>query len=134
MDCCKTLKAREHSGLIRVFSDETIHPSDRWDPMIQDALQRADVAVLLVSRGFLASPYIRKIELPTILERAREGTLRVLSVLIEPCDYQAVPGLGEFQFVNDPKRPVAGLDPLDQKEVWVKINHHILGSADEQAT
>lgn len=75
----------EHQHQLRIWSSQDIAPGARWQQEIDARLATATVAVLLVSSEFLASSFIRQQELPILLQRAREGKLRLLSVLLREC-------------------------------------------------
>src|SRR4051794_21762873 len=96
------LKPLERKGLIDLWDDTRIRPSQDWREEIDQALATAKVAVLLVSADFLASHFIATVELPRLLddERRRYG-LVVLPVIWGPCQYDGTP-LERFQAVNDP--------------------------------
>src|SRR5947209_1864240 len=64
----ETLKSR---GVARGWTDHQIKPGDDWSAEIQKALDDAAAAVLLISEDFLASSFIRRVELPQLLA-ARE--------------------------------------------------------------
>jgi len=54
--------------------DTDIKTGTNWLPQIQKAIEEADIAVLMVSAGFLTSKFIRGKEVPPILERReKEG-------------------------------------------------------------
>jgi len=67
--------------------DRRIETGARWKEQIRNALGRARVAVLLVSRPFLASDFIEKHELPELL-----GAEKGLSVVWIPVVRAAVVG------------------------------------------
>jgi len=75
-------------GGITVWSDADIAAGSKWRSTIQSSLDKAAVAVLLVSRHFLKSEFIMNVEFPYIL-RARESRgLRVLWILVSDCLYK----------------------------------------------
>ena len=66
------LKPLEKEGLIDLWVDTRLRAGDRWRKEIDKALQRAIVAILLVSADFLASEFITDNELPPLLRNAEE--------------------------------------------------------------
>lgn len=72
---------------ITVCSDQDIDLGDDWHAQIQEQLDGARVAVLLVSPAFLASDYIRNSELPVLLRNAGEQGLRIIPVVLRPCSF-----------------------------------------------
>jgi tRNA A-37 threonylcarbamoyl transferase component Bud32 len=69
-------------GDCRIWSDAQIRVGEHWNDQIQQQLERSSVAVLLVSEGFLASPFVTTEELPHILARASEAALRIVWIPI----------------------------------------------------
>ena len=71
-------------GDCRVWTDAQLRAGDRWQDEITLRLQRASVAVLLVSPRYLQSRFIRERELPAILARAQDpkAALRVVWIPI----------------------------------------------------
>ena len=62
---------------IDVWEDTRIKVGSKWRKEIQDAVNRANVAVLIISADFLASDFIRTNELPPLLKAAAKN--RVVS-------------------------------------------------------
>ena len=52
---------------ISLWNDRDIQPGSRWRGAIAEGLNRARVALLLVSPDFLASDFIQQQELPALL-------------------------------------------------------------------
>src|SRR5262249_27780617 len=52
---------------------------DNWKEQIQKAMEECDLALLMISPAFLASDFIRKVELPYLLEHKR-----VIPVALKP--------------------------------------------------
>lgn len=77
----------KRQGLVGVWHDRRLLPGDHLDWTISDELDRADIILLLVSPDFLASDYCYKIEKGRALERHREGSARLISVILRPCDW-----------------------------------------------
>jgi hypothetical protein len=93
---------------IQIWDNRRIQPGALWKTEIEKALNAADVAVLLVSASFLASPFISKKELPAILERWKAGQLAVVWVAVSPASYETT-SLSQIQAANDPRRPLSAL-------------------------
>lgn len=77
----------KRQGLVDVWHDRRLLPGDHLDWTISEELDRADIILLLVSPDFLASDYCYKIEQGRALKRHREGTARLISVILRPCDW-----------------------------------------------
>ncbi|HVG09871.1 MAG TPA: toll/interleukin-1 receptor domain-containing protein [Thermoanaerobaculia bacterium] len=69
------LKALELQNELEVWDDRRITAGDGWFAEIEQAINRAAVAVLLISSDFLASGFIRGTEVPHLLKRHQEEGL-----------------------------------------------------------
>ena len=93
---------------VDLWDDSQIQLGDNWQTEIQKAMEEAKVAVLLVTKDFLASDFITKHELPVLLERARKKQVRLAWVAVGHSGVEATE-LWQFQAVNDPGRPLETL-------------------------
>lgn len=118
----------ERDGLIDLWADTRLQAGDRWREDISSALQRARVAVLLVSADFLASDFIAEDELPPLLARAKSEGARILPVILSSCGFTRHPSLSGFQAVNDPERPLAELSRADRERMWDSVAQDIIES------
>ena len=84
----KYLAALSHQGLIEVWHDRCIDPGSDWNDEIARELEVADLILLLVSADFLASGYIRAVELRRAIERHRASSAYVVPVILAPSPWQ----------------------------------------------
>ncbi len=69
------LKPLERENLIDTWDDTQIKAGENWQKVIETALERAAIAILLISPDFLASDFIIDNELPPLLSAAaNKGT------------------------------------------------------------
>lgn len=117
---------------LEVWDDRRIELGDDWRSEIQTALQRADVAVLLVSANFLTSRFILEEEIPVLLRRRKEEGLLVIPVILRPCDWQAHDWLESRQAHPKDARPISkGADwqiDEDFTDLAKKIRVYLEGS------
>jgi hypothetical protein len=107
-----------------VWSDSRINAGENWEKQISNAIERADVAIILVSANYLTSSFIEDIEVPAILNaRQLKGTL-VLPILISPCMFEATE-LSKFQFLNSASKPLSSLRKAQRDAAYVKIAEHL---------
>ncbi len=116
----KSLKLLERKGLIDIWDDTEIQPGDKWHAEIDKALQSSKVAVLLVSQNFAASDFILDEELPFILESAEREQVRLMWVAVSSAPYDDL-GIGQYQALNDPQRPLDSLDTGEQNSELTAI-------------
>jgi WD40 repeat protein len=88
--------------------DASLRGGQLWKTRIVQEVDRAHVAVLLVTEAFVASPLVRGTELPRILERSQDGEIELVPILIEPADYANL-GIDPAQFTPGKPTPLATL-------------------------
>jgi hypothetical protein len=107
----RQLKVLEPEGVLEVWDDRGIAAGADWLPKIEQAMERAVVAVLLVSADFLTSKFILETEVPYLLERRRSGVLTLLPVIARPCAWKEVKWLSGLQC-----RPKDGIPLAREKD------------------
>ncbi|WP_089729728.1 SIR2 family protein [Candidatus Thiosymbion oneisti] len=65
-----------------VWSDVDLRGGDRWDKEIRKRLGDAELVVLLLSDEFLATDYVRKVELPIIEAGLSDNSRRIYPILM----------------------------------------------------
>jgi hypothetical protein len=98
---------------ISVWDDSHIKPGDQWQREIEQALARANVAVLLVSADFLNSDYIAEQELLPLLKAAKENGVTILWVYLKNCLFEETP-VKDYQAAHNIDKPIEALDAADQ--------------------
>lgn len=106
-----------------LWDDTELRWGDPWRQKIDQVLEQARFAVVLVSKDFLASDFIRNVELPRLLQRMQAQHLRILPVLVGPVDIEDS-GVGDIQIVN-PERPLAKLKVADRDVIYVEISKQV---------
>ncbi|HJQ22878.1 MAG TPA: FxSxx-COOH system tetratricopeptide repeat protein [Blastocatellia bacterium] len=124
---------------IRAWSDKQLQAGDFWNAEIQSQLQQARVALLLVSQAFLASDYIRNIELPVLLMNARQRSMVILPIILshslinetsfrypDPVNGPQELTLASLQAANSPTEPLDALPEHAQGKVLVAVAQRVL--------
>lgn len=119
------LKPLSRQKLIDCWSDKNIRIGDKWKPEVLSNLEKAAVAVLLISADFLASDFIVNQELPPLLISAEAKGLRILPVILKPCGFLRDKTLNSFQSLNDPIQPLLGMSMIEQEHLYDKIAQEI---------
>lgn len=108
-DQLASLIADEHAT---VWDDSYIRAGAPWDAAIHDAILRARVAVLFVSKSFLDSDYIESNELPLLFQQREERGLQILWV---PVDRTPPPArVSDIEAIGDPSEPLTKSDATAQ--------------------
>jgi tetratricopeptide (TPR) repeat protein len=101
------LRVLQMEGVLEVWDDRRIEAGLDWRPEIEQAIERAAVAILLVSADFLTSKFILGEEVPRLLERRQKEGLRVIPLIVRPCAWQAVKWLSPIQARPKDGRPLS---------------------------
>jgi class 3 adenylate cyclase/tetratricopeptide (TPR) repeat protein len=97
------LRGLEQDG-VKFWTDERIAAGDKWDDEIRAKISQSDIALVLVSQGFLDSEYCTSVEIAGFLGRSREAGMVIIPVILSPCEWerhswlcttQYLPGHGE---------------------------------------
>ncbi|MGH6918625.1 MAG: protein kinase domain-containing protein [Geminicoccaceae bacterium] len=107
------LKAAQQANGVTTWSDRAIEPGQNWEVEINDAIERACVAILLVSADFLASDFIRNKELPKILKAKEQGSFFLYWVPLKHAPYKGSV-LESLQAFGNPERPLEALGDAER--------------------
>ncbi|MCP4308947.1 MAG: toll/interleukin-1 receptor domain-containing protein, partial [bacterium] len=91
------LKFPSRSNLAHAWHDQELKAADHWDKEIREALERMDVFVALVSFEFLASDYIRNVELKRAFAREKKNEIEIVPIVLFPINLgEECPQLNAF--------------------------------------
>jgi DNA-binding transcriptional regulator LsrR (DeoR family) len=107
-------------GAIRIWVDTEIAAGTNWLENIQAALAAAKVAVLLVTPAFLASEFITRHEIPSLLRAAKDEGIIIFWIPISDSNYQHTP-IAEYQAAHPPEQPLDGITRPQRNRALVKI-------------
>ncbi len=82
---------------IKPWDDRRIAGGKDWFIEITDSLDAADMAILLVSADFLASKFIKKEEIPRLLQRRKKEGLIVFPIILYNCAWKKIDWLNKIQ-------------------------------------
>jgi hypothetical protein len=103
------LAVLELQGSYDVWTDRDILAGADWEKDIQQALQKASVAVLLVSARSLTSDYILKKEVVDMLKRRDKEGLTVIPIIVSDCPWRQVDWLAKMQTRPRDGNPLQGM-------------------------
>lgn len=119
------LRPLERENQIELWDDTRIVAGARWKEQIGAALERAAIAVLLISADFLASDFVVNNELPPLLKAAEERGTTILPLVLKPCRFMRDVNLSVFQAINDPRHPLLTLNAGEQEELYARLAERI---------
>lgn len=105
-------------GHIKEWHDGMLRPGDDWKGVIFQKMQTAQIILLLISKNFLASDFAWGIELHKALERHRRGEVRVIPIILSPCDLSDAPFMQLHALPTDAKPIARWKDP---DEAWLDV-------------
>lgn len=102
----------KNQGLITGWDGRAILPGEDWDDEVRKKLEQADIILFLVSSDFMASEYIRDVEIHKAIERHNNGEVRIIPVLLRSCDYRSLP-IARLQVVPRGAKPINNWEDKD---------------------
>ena len=119
------LRPLEKSQRLDVWSDDRIKAGAQWRQDIESALNRAHVAVLLISPDYLASDFIVDNELPILLKKAKDEGVTILPLILRLCRFSRDTHLNIFQAINSPNTPLASLARWERDTHYDRVAREI---------
>ena len=114
----KHLSMLKRDGLISEWFDQKILAGGNIDNEISRHLEECQLFIPLVSADFLASNYCYEREMTRALERHDSGTMRVVPVIIQACEWKASP-LKKLKALPKDGKPVA--DWTNENNAWLDV-------------
>jgi hypothetical protein len=108
----RQLIIHERNGRILKWYDRQIPPGEEWRNHIDDRLDAAQVILLFVSPHFIESKYCYEIEGKRALTRHKQGTARVIPVILRPCAWHDAP-FSKLQALPLDGKPISQWDDVD---------------------
>ena len=128
----RALHVFERHQLLDVWQDGRIRVSSFWDDDIRQAMDGAQVAVLLLTREALESEYILGTEFPYLRNRQIQDKVPVFPVICEECDWKAHGWLRVTQAPNR-SNPLSQLSSAAQDGLFRKLATDIAGELGRNA-
>jgi hypothetical protein len=100
------LATLRREGKITAWYDREILAGEDIDSAIGSNLTGSAIFLALVSPDFLNSNYCYEQEMAKALERHAKGTIRVIPVILEPCDWKSTP-LGKLKALPKDGKPIS---------------------------
>ena len=101
---------------------------DPWRRTIEEQIDKAQIALLLVSQGFLNSEFIEQVELPRIKARAERKELVVIPILTEPCEWDEHDFISSRQMVPSKTTPLINYLGPNKEAEWAQARFEILST------
>ena len=119
------LQPLEDQGLLRIWDDTNIRPGSEWLEEIELSLEKARIAVLLITQNFLTSEFIRQKEFPVLLEKAKNRGCVIYWIAVSASTVKGSELSKLIQAANDPEQPLDTLTEPEQNRVLKSIYESI---------
>lgn len=106
------------------WDDTKIKAGRVWVKEIEQNLNSATLAILLVSTDFLASEFVMRKEIPQLLEKAEKQGTTIMPLLVAPCMFTDS-DISQFQAINSPENVLEDMSKTDQDRIFIKLMHEI---------
>src|SRR5579863_1633478 len=112
---------------LKNWHDREILPGEEWEQAIDAHLNSAHIILLLISPDFMASDYCFGREMQHALERHRQGSCRVIPILLRPTYWQGAP-FSALQLLPTDARPITRWQDRDEafQDVVTEISRSIV--------
>ena len=105
-------------NLIDAWYDREILAGGDIDNDIAAQLKQSEVFIALVSPDFLASDYCYDKEMQRAIKRCKAGEIRIVPIIVEPCDWKSSP-LNQFKALPKDGKPISNWD--NENEAYLDI-------------
>lgn len=103
---------------ISEWHDRKIKPGEDWDAEINSELNSAHLIILLLSPDFLASDYCFGVEVEQALTKFKNGSAKIVPILIRPCLWEESP-FSQLQIIPRDAKAVSSWTSMDDALVVI---------------
>ena len=100
------LAGMRRAGEITEWYDREILAGGDIDAEIQENFENSDIFIGLISPDFLNSDYCVETEMENAIRRHREGSMTVVSIIVEPCDWKTF-GFSKLKVLPEDGKPIS---------------------------
>lgn len=112
---------RPFANKIDFWEDSRIQIGTNVITQINQSLEEAKVAILLLSADYFASDALMNDQLFPLLDRAEEDGATILSVVVKPCLLELYPSLQRYQLANSPNNTIIQMDEATRELTWMTL-------------
>ncbi|MGE3709459.1 MAG: toll/interleukin-1 receptor domain-containing protein [Hyphomicrobiaceae bacterium] len=102
----KHLSMLQRDNLLNAWTDHAILAGARFDEAIAETLESSSLFLALVSPDYLSSRYCYDVEFKRALALEKQGKLRIVPIILQPCDWKNSP-LSSFLALPKDGKPVS---------------------------
>jgi len=108
------LKPLERGCVVLTWSNRDIQGGENRPSLIAEQLRQADVVLLLLSADYLASDECYSDEIEPTIERASQGKVHLLPVVLRPCEWHAIESLGQLRALPEGGKAITSWPNMDE--------------------
>jgi len=112
------------------YDRKELGAGDAFRREIEEQIDHSDMAILLVSRGFMSSEFIQEVELPRIERRVQAGQMTVIPIITRDCPWQEIRLL--HSVVVMPSKATPLIDHTVDEVPFLKVKDEILTAIERQ--
>ena len=120
------LKTLQNVGVVQLWNDKLIKCGDEWMKKIENAMDKCNIAILLVSNSFLNSNFCQNIEIPKLIDKYDMGGVRIVPIIIKSSNWRIYPLISKFQVWPDDERPIASYRGDNRDKMLVELCEKII--------
>lgn len=126
------LHTLEHKDLIRVWDASNITPGQSWSDEIENAIQKSDIAILLISSDFLASDFIIDREIKHAFGREHLKDVLIIPIIVRPSLWSSVPEIAGLNVFPSDAKPLSTLSENDIDITLTKLEELVFAFAQKR--
>ncbi len=108
-------------GTLDIWTDRQIGTGEDWRHEIEDALQKAQVAILLVSANSLTSKFILDDEITNMLLRRDQEGLKIIPIIVSDCAWRQIKWLAQMQVRPRDGKALQGMSAAKKAAAMTEI-------------
>jgi len=125
----KSLSMLIRTTRAELWIDRMLNTGEYWEERIYSEIEKANVAILIISNDFLNSDFILKNELPRIFAEEERKYLRIFPIMAGFCPFELHDDLARFQFFNDPEQPLTTLKDWEVDKELTRLARDLSASS-----
>lgn len=114
------LKLLNRKGYVIWFSEHELRPGDEKQAVLSEAINSADVILLLVSIHFLADDFSWGEQMELAVSRHDAGDAIVIPIIVRPCAWEDTP-IDKLQGVPSHGKAISSWS--DRHRAWTDVAH-----------
>lgn len=128
----KHLAQVKRDGLLDLWTDHAIEAGGSLDAEITKALNSSDLFIALISPDYINSGYCYENEFQFAQQLHKEGKLKIVPVIVEPCDWLSTP-FSDLKAIPKDGKPISTWNNLNTAFLDVITNlRSLLTKKDEE--